>query len=475
MRRKSLGQDVGRGARPPASDAGAGARRDGSPSGASPIAVAAVLAAMTLVVLDAGMTNLAMPTLAGALGLSPARVVIVVTAYQTALLVALFPSAALGERFGYRRVFAAGAWLFVIGSGACALAPSLAWLIAARSLQGLGGAAIMALGVPLLRFAVSPSQLGAAIGWNALTVALASSAGPGVGALILSHAGWPWLYVANIPIGVAVIAACRWLPATPAGSQRLDGPSLILSAGMFAGLFISAQIFLARPIWAGGLAVLGLACLGLLVRRETPKAAPVIPFDLLRERSLRLSAVASVLCFAGQGAAMGALPFYLQQGLGQSTAETGVYMTAWPMAVAGASIVASRLAEKVSTARLCAVGGVILALGLLGAALWPMVGDPRPMLLFSAACGVGFGLFQTPNNRNLFLSAPLERSAASGGLQGGARLTGQTAGAVLLTVFLTLTPMASAPRLGLTAAAVLAFAAAVVSLSRGRDFDGGAR
>ena len=465
MRRSSFGQDVGEGAPRPGSGAASGTR-GALQAGGGPIAVAAVLAAMTLVVLDAGMTNLALPTLAGALGLSPARVVLVVTVYQTVLLVGLFPSAALGERVGYRRVFAAGAWLFVIGSGACALAPSLPWLIAARGLQGLGGAAIMALGVPLLRFAVSPGQLGAAIGWNALTVALASSAGPGVGALILSNAGWPWLYAANIPIGVVVIAACRWLPSTPAGSQRLDGPSLFLSASMFASLFIGVQIFLARPVWAGGLVLSGILCLGLLIRREAPKPAPVIPLDLLRERSLRLSAVASVLCFAGQGAAMGALPFYLQQGLGQSTAETGVYMTAWPVAVAVSSIAASRLAEKMSTARLCAIGGGMLASGLLGAALWPMVGDLRPMLLFTAMCGVGFGLFQTPNNRNLFLSAPLERSAASGGLQGAARLTGQTSGAVLLTVFLTLTPVAIAPRFGLAAAAFLALAAALVSLAR---------
>ena len=108
----------------------------------------------------------------------------------------------------------------------------------------------------------------------------------------------------------------------------------------------------------------------------------------------------------------------------------------------------------------------MLASGLLGAALWSMVGDLRPMLLFTAMCGVGFGLFQTPNNRNLFLSAPLERSAASGGLQGAARLTGQTSGAVLLTVFLTLTPVAIAPRFGLAAAAFLALAAALVSLAR---------
>ncbi len=433
------------------------------------LAVAAVLTAMTLVVLDAGMTNLALPTIARALGLSPAAAVLVVTAYQTALLVALLPAAALGERLGYRRVFASGVWLFLVASVFCAFAPSLPWLVSARALQGLGGAAILALGVPLLRFSVPPERLGAAIGWNALTVALASSAGPGVGALILSHAEWPWLFAANVPLGIAVLVACRQLPRTPSGSQRLDFASMALSGGMFAGLFIGAQLLPARPVLAGSLAAAGLVCIGLLVRREAPKAAPLVPLDLLRQTSLRLSVIASVLCFTGQTAAMVALPFYLQQVLGQSASATAVYMMVWPLSVAVTAIAAGRLADRFSTAGLCAAGGLILALGLVGAALWPLKEDVRPMLVFAAACGLGFGLFQTPNNRNMFLAAPLERSAASGGLQGTARLTGQTAGAVLMTLLFTLAPFGTAPRLGLAIGGALALLAGLVSLLRTRD------
>lgn len=431
--------------------------------------VAAVLMAMTLVVLDAGMANLALPTIANALGVSPAAAVLVVTAYQTALLVALLPAAALGERLGYRRVFASGACLFIGASVLSACAPSLPWLVAARALQGLGGAAILALGVPLLRYSVPPHRLGAAIGWNALTVALASSAGPGVGALILSHAEWPWLFAANVPLGIAVLLACRQLPRTPSGSQPLDFASMALSGGMFAGLFIGAQLLLTRPVLAGGLAAASIVCIGLLVPREAPKAAPLVPLDLLRQTSLRLSVIASVLCFTGQTAAMVALPFYLQQVLGQSPSATGVYMTVWPLSVAVTAIAAGRLADRFSTARLCAAGGLILGLGLVSAALWPLAEDVRPMLLFAAACGMGFGLFQTPNNRNMFLAAPLERSAASGGLQGTARLTGQTAGAVLMTLLFTLAPFGTAPRLGLGIGGALALLAGLVSLLRTGD------
>lgn len=464
----------------PAATAMPGERTAAIAGGAPPhpgraLAVGAVLTAMTLVVLDAGMTNLALPTIASALGVSPAAAVLVVTAYQTALLVALLPTAALGERLGYRRVFASGVWLFVVASVLSACAPSLPWLVAARALQGLGGAAILALGVPLLRFSVPPQRLGAAIGWNALTVALASSAGPGVGALILSHLEWPWLFAANVPLGIAVLVACRHLPRTPSGSHRLDFASMALSGGMFAGLFIGAQILPARPLLAGSLVAAGLMCLGLLVRREAPKAAPLVPFDLLRQTSLRLSVIASVLCFTGQTAAMLALPFYLQQGLGQSASATAVHMMVWPLSVAVTAIAAGRLADRFSTARLCAAGGLILAFGLISAALWHLKEDVRPLLLFAAACGMGFGLFQTPNNRNIFLSTPLERSAASGGLQGTARLTGQTAGGVLMTLLFTLAPMGTAPRLGLGIGGALALLAGLVSLLRVKESNAAVR
>lgn len=449
---------------------------NGLPPIARAVAVSAVLAAMTLVVLDAGVTNVALPTMARALRIPAALTVLVVTAYQTGLIIALLPCAAFGERFGYRRVFAWGMALFVLASALSALSPSLPWLVAARFVQGLGGAAVMALGVPLLRFSVPGNQLGAAIGWNALTVALASSAGPTVGAIVLSHADWPWLYAMNIPLGLVVLVACLRLPRGAGIAQPLDRLSMVLSAGMFAALVTGAGLILSQPIAAIGLLATGVLCLATLVRREGPKAAPLIPLDLLRGRSFRLSVIASVFCFAGQAAAMIALPFYLQRDLGQSAATTGIYLTAWPLSVAVTAVVPGRLADRISTARLCALGGALLAVGLAGAALWPLQADVRPLLVCIVLCGAGFGLFQAPNNRNMFLAAPLKRSAASGGMQGTARLTGQTSGSVLMMLLFGLAPFGLAPRVGLGIGAVLALVAAGVSLGRGwEDLTGGSK
>lgn len=429
-------------------------------------AIVSVLAAMVLVVLDAAIANVALPTIARSLQVTPAKSIWIVTAYQTALLMALLPCAALGESLGYRRVFAVGVALFVAASVLCAVSPSLPALVAARFLQGLGGAAVLALGVALLRFVVPPEQLGAAIGWNALAVALASAAGPTLGAAILSVSGWPWLFAVNLPLGVLVLLATRALPIVRGSARPLDLISVALNAGAFALLVIGAELFPTSPAPAAVLLALSAVVLVALVRREMPKQAPLIPLDLLRSGSFRISVLASVCCFTGVAAAMVALPFYLQHGLGQGTLMTGLYMTPWPLAAAVAAPFAGRLVHRVSTAWLCAAGGACLSIGLLAAALLPLQAHPWLLTLLTILCGLGFGLFQVPNNSNMFLAAPLERSGAAGGMQGTARLAGQTSGAALMTLLFTLTSVDAAPRLGLQIAAALTLAAGLVSTLR---------
>ncbi len=445
-----------------------------APARQRPLAVAGVLTAMALVVLDAAIVNVALPTLAQSLAVTPAQAVLTVTAYQTALVMALLPAAALGESLGMRRIFTLGILLFAAASLLCAAAPSLSWLVVARFLQGLGGAAIMALGVPLLRFSVPAPRFGTAIGWNALTIALCAAAGPSIGALILSLATWPWLFIAAMPLALLALAATRSLPDVAGGAQRLDAASIGLAMAAVAAMVVGAECIPTRPLVSALLFVMAGLAVPALIRREAPKAAPLVPFDLLEMASFRISVLASVCCFSGQAMAMVALPFYLQHGLGTSAMTAGLYMTPWPLAVAMAAPITSRLARSLPTALLCAAGGACLALGLALASLWPLADDLRPLALFTLLCGAGFGLFQVPNNQNMFLAAPAERSAAAGGLQASARLTGQTTGAVIMTLLLTLLPGDLAPRIGLGGGAVLALAAGLISLRRIDQF-GGAR
>ncbi|MBC7380173.1 MAG: MFS transporter [Burkholderiaceae bacterium] len=421
---------------------------------------------MTLAVLDAAIVNVALPSIARSLHATPGMAVWIITAYQAALVMGLLPCAALGESLGYRRVFTLGVALFTAASALCALAPSLPWLVAARVLQGFGAAGVMALGVALLRLAVPHHQLGAAIGWNALVVALSSAAGPTLGAAILSGTSWPWLFALNLPLGGLVLLASRALPSSAGNARKLDGLSVALNAGAFALLVVGAELLVANPALAAGLLVAAGLGVVALVRREVPKEAPLIPIDLLRAATFRTSVIASVCCFAGTTMGLLALPFYLQHGLGQDMLTAGLFMTPWPLTVAVVAPFAGRLADRVPTAWLCAAGGGCLALGLAAASIWPLQGRPLALVPFTMLCGLGFGLFQVPNNRNMFLSAPRERSGAAGGMQATARLAGQTAGGVIMSLLFATASVDAAPKVGLGVGAVLTLAAGLVSTLR---------
>jgi DHA2 family multidrug resistance protein-like MFS transporter len=428
---------------------------------ASTRGVIAVLAAMAMVVLDAGIANVALPTIAASLETTPERSVLVVTAYQAALVMGILPAAHLAGRLGMRRLFVSGIATFSLASLLCGLAPSLPLLVGARFVQGLGGAAIIALGIALLRAALGDLRLGAAIGWNALNVALCSAVAPTIGALILTLAGWPWLFPANLPLGLAAAAAARALPEDPPPTASVDLPGVALWATGTGLLVVATELASQWRLWPL-LAIASFACIGVLVRREMPKAAPLVPFDLLRRRPFRLSVMASVCCFVGQSAGILALPFYLQLVCGRSPLVTGLVITCWPAAVALTSTAANALSRRFSPALVCLTGGLTLGLGLLGSVLAPGVESVAPLAACVAICGIGFGLFQVTNNRTMFLAAPPDRSAAAGGVQGTARLAGQTAGALTITILFSHFGI-SAPAIALALGAGCAFAAAAVS------------
>jgi DHA2 family multidrug resistance protein-like MFS transporter len=205
-----------------------------------------------------------------------------------------------------------------------------------------------------------------------------------------------------------------------------------------------------------------------LLRIERRSAAPLVPLDLLAVPAFRFSVIASVCCFTGQMLGMIALPFYLQHRLGMTATEAGLYMMPWPAAVAVIAPISGRLADRVKTAWLCAAGGALLAIGLASVGLLPADPSGVTFVIGTVIAGLGFGLFQTPNNRILLLSAPKARSGGAGAMQGTARLTGQTLGAIAMAVIFGLVPLASAPEIALVLAASFAALAAVVSFGRVR-------
>jgi DHA2 family multidrug resistance protein-like MFS transporter len=428
-------------------------------------------AALALVALDGAIVNVALPTLAANFHVAEAASVAVATSYQLAVVMSLLPWAALGESFGARKVFVGGTALFLAASALCAFSPNLPVLVAARFLQGLGGAGVMAIYAMLLRYAMPKDKLAAAIGWNAVAVALAGAAGPSVGAAILSAVGWPWLFAVNLPIGAVVLIAARALPAVPGTQRRPDALSALASAAMFAMFFVGAGRLFPHPVQGVALMAAALACLIGLVRRERGHPAPLVPVDLFAGATFRRTVLASACTFCAQVMAYVALPFHFQTALGAGVLRIGLYMTAFPVAIILVASLSGRLAARVAASRLCSLGTLVLALGLVAAASLPVRAGIAPVIAALAVAGLGFGLFQPANNRLLLLSAPKARSGAAGGVQGTTRLFGQTLGATMMTALFQVLPGDAAPRAGLFVAAGFALAASLVGAVNARLSD----
>ncbi len=444
-----------------------GTLADGLPVPRRYWAIAAIVLAITMSVLDSSIANVALPSIARDFHVTPAASIWVINGYQIAILAAILPLSSLGEIVGYRRISEAGLFVFTLASIGCALSTSLPALSIARVIQGVGAAGIMSVNAALVRFTYPHRMLGRAIGINAFAVASAAAIGPTIASAVLAVAPWPWLFGINGPIGlVTLIIALRALPESGRSDRTLNHVGALLNMASFA-LLIGGLQALAHSS-AGPLAViqLAVACLlgFILVRHERDSPAPMIPFDLLRIRLFALSILTSICSFMAQTAGLVALPFEIQR-LGRTAVETGLLMTPWPVAVAFAAPVAGHLADRYPAGLLGGLGLLCLAGGLTLLALFPEGGSTADFIWRMALCGLGFGFFQTPNNRTLLSAAPRARSGAAGGMLGTARLLGQTLGAAVVAILFRAYP-ATGPHVALWAAAAVAVVAALISASR---------
>jgi DHA2 family multidrug resistance protein-like MFS transporter len=439
--------------------------QDGLPNPQRMLAFTTLGMAISMAVLDGTIVTVALPTMARQFAVAPENAIWIVNAFQLAVTVSLLPLAALGDILGYRRVYWWGLALFTVASLSCAVAPTFAMLTLARVVQGLGAAGIMSVNIALVRFIYPHSRLGQGVGNMAVVVACSTAGSPSVAAAILSVASWHWLFLINVPIGlVALVMAARTLPETPRAAGRLDLLSVVLNALTF-GLVISGLNGIGQDgaptlplieIAAGG--AFGVA----LVWRQLKLPAPLLPVDLLRRPVFALSLATSVASFGAQALAIVSLPFYFENRLGHSASASGLLLTPWPVATALIAPIAGRLADRFIPGLLGSIGLLVMGSGLALVAL--SIGDSSPTSLAwrLAICGLGFGFFQSPNNRVIIGSAPRERSGGAAGLQSSGRLIGQSFGTALVAIALGRAP-AHATEIALWGAAALTLCGAITS------------
>lgn len=452
--------------------------RDGLPVPQRHGSTLTILTGIALTVIDSTMMGLALPDIARDLRASPAEVIGVVNAYQIAILALLLPMAAVADRLGARRVYLAGMTVFGIASVACWFAPNLSALVAARALQGVGGAGVFACNTALVRATYPQALLGRGIALNSVVVAASSVAGPPLAALLLSIGSWHWLFAINVPLALLILAlGWHHLPAARGNAgpaARLSAVDVLLNAVMFTTAFLGVDGLLPRadvaPHTGSALALLVLAALigAVYVRRQRREAVPLLPLDLLRRPVFRLTVMTSVGSFSAYTLCGIALPFLLLGEMQYSHAQTGLVLAASPLATIVAAPLAGRLIGRVADGLLAGAGLFTMALGFGALALLPDHAAMADVAWRLALCGIGFGLFQSPNNHALVVAAPAHRTAAVGGTMASARLTGETLGALLLALLFSWPglPHGTASLVALGGSAAFAAAAGGISLLR---------
>ena len=432
--------------------------------------------ASLMVALDALVVTTALSTIRVDLGASIEQLEWTVNAYNLSFAVLLMTAAAVGDRFGRRRMFAAGLGLFVAASAACALAPDVGWLIAARAVQGVGAAMITPVALALLS-ANYPAELrGKAMGLFAGITGLAVLAGPVVGGAIAQGAAWEWIFWLNVPIGLAAIPlVLRRIPESYGRRARLDFMGLALVSG--AALGVVWALVRGNAAGWGSVEVVGALAAGIVlaiafVAWESRAPEPMLPMGFFRSRGFAAGNASVFFLIASLFGAAFFLAQFLQTSLGFGPLGTGLRLMPWTATLFIVAPIAGSLVNRVGERPLIFGGLLLQAVGMawIGLIASPSMDyvDMVPALVL-AGTGVSMAI---PATQNVVMSAvPATEAGKASGTYNMLRQLGGVFGiALLVAVFSAAGGYASpqaftngfAPAIGVTAG--LALIGAVVGL-----------
>jgi EmrB/QacA subfamily drug resistance transporter len=389
------------------------------------LALYVLCAGVLMIVLDTTIVNVALPSIREDLGFSPTSLVWVVNAYMLTFGGFLLLGGRLGDLFGHRRLFLAGIALFTLASLGCGLAGSQAALIGARAAQGMGGAVVSAVTLSLImNLFTAEGERAKAMGVYGFVCAAGGSVGVLLGGLLTSALDWHWIFLVNLPIGVAVYALCRrLLPASDAGrdERRLDvaGAVAVTGAAMLAVYAIvdgnEAGFTSAQTIGLLGASSLLVA---LFLAWEAQARSPLVPLRLFRSRNLVTANVVGVLWAAAMFAWFFISALYLQRVAGYDALGVGLAFLPANLAMAACSLgLSAKLVVRFGNRRPLVAGLVIAAAGLALFARAPLDArfavDILPAMLL---LGFGAGIAFNP----LLLAAMSDVAPSESGLASGA-------------------------------------------------------
>ncbi len=453
-----------------------------SPARSKYAVLAAVGTGSFMAALDSSIVNTVMPVVARDLGSSLDGVQWVLTIYLLVVSGLMLGFGRLGDMRGHKRVYLSGFGLFVAASALCGFAPALRWLVAARALQGVGAAMIIANTAAILTGNFPATERGRALGLQAALTYLGLTVGPTLGGWI-AELSWRWVFLVNVPVGAAAFAlSVRFIPKDEPAAARRERFDLLGAVLFMTGL---VALLLAldeghRAGWSSapilGLCGAAVVLLAVFVAVEARRAQPMLDLALFRSRTFSSATTAAVLNYVCMYTLSFMVPFYLIEARGFAPAAAGTLMSVQSLAMMVSAPAAGILSDRNGARWLSAGGMVVLAGGLLLTARLGPASSTAAVALALAVCGLGTGTFIAPNNNALMGAAPRGRQGIAAGILATARNAGMMfgvglSGAVFSTV-LAAAPGASgrfhALRATFVVAAGIAIAGAATSLFKER-------
>lgn len=401
-------------------------------------ALAGLSLSMLMPSLETSIANSGLPTLVNAFGASFQEAQWIVIGYLLVITTLIVSVGRLGDIIGRRRLLLAGVALFTLASLFCSLAPTLGLLIAARAIQGLGAAIMMALTLAFVGEIVAKEKTGSVMGLLGTMSAIGTTLGPSLGGLLIAAFNWQSIFLINLPIGLAnFFLLYRHLPKD---QKKVNGNQAKLDLmGTFLLVLTLAAYALAMTIGRGRLGALNISLLfaaaagaGLFIRYELKTSSPLIQLAMFKDAELSAGFAMSALVSTVMMATLVVGPFYLSLSLGLDPEWVGLTLSAGPLVAALTGVPAGRIVDKFGARRMTLLGLAGIACGAFLLSLIPMqygiVGYVAPIVMTTAS----YALFQAANNTQIMTGIPPERRGTISGLLSLSRNLGLITGASVM-------------------------------------------
>lgn len=391
--------------------------------------------------LDSSIVNVALPVMATSLKVSTGMIAWVVSSYLIVISIFILFFGRLGDLKGQEKMFRLGLLIFTAGSFLCGVTRTFPLLIAARAVQAIGAAGTMANSQGIITRAFPPEERGRALGINGSFVALGTMVGPALGGLIISFAGWEYLFWVNVPIGVAAyIANLKFsVKDETVADEKLDLRGGVFFTLAIAPLFIALEygqtVGYTHPLILLCF-VVAVAAFAAFFRTERKAQAPLLDLTIFRNKWFSISIFCAFISFIAISCSNIILPFYFQDALNMSPGTAGLYMTIYPLVLALAAPASGYLSDKIGSEVLTLIGLALTSGGLYLMATLDETPVYWVMILFIVMMSLGNGLFQSPNNSLVMSMVPPEKLGIGGSVNALVRNIGMVVGIALSTSIL---------------------------------------